>query len=237
METLQATDFASLHEILSQFRKSKRWVFRGHADIQWKLLPRCGRAKYTSVDDWQVFEAWKRRAIEHVRNPLNSDWDWLAVAQHHGLATRLLDWSHNPLNAAFFAVRQPCDSAAAIYAADIKNRIKTHQDHPKEYRKTALFYPSGVVPRIVRQGGVFTIHRSPSSPLAVDEDVRDLVRIEVPRKHCDKLLRELSFYGINASTLFPDLDGLSDFLNWTVESKEYWAVPEDLTEKYDVPWD
>lgn len=45
-----------------------------------------------------------------------NDWDMLTIAQYHGLATRLLDWSFNPLVAAYFAVKDFEDCDAVIYA-------------------------------------------------------------------------------------------------------------------------
>lgn len=75
---------------------------------------------------------------------------------------------------------------------------------------------------------MFTIHGQPNVPLEeCPEAVDELLKIIIPRKNRDKLVRELSYYGINALTLFPDLDGLSAFLNWTVESKEYWNLKID----------
>lgn len=225
MELLTATSFSTLHDILCEFRKDKRWVFRGHSDAGWKLLPKAGRLPYSTIDDRQIFESWKRRAIEHIRILPNSDWEWLAIAQHHGLATRLLDWTTNPMNAAFFAVRENREVDAVIHAARFKFRAGTETTHPMEFPGVATYWPSGVVPRITRQSGLFTVHAKPSVPLEENtEGLADLKRIIIPNKVRDPLLRELSYYGINAVTLFPDLDGLSAFLNWTIESKEYWSL-------------
>ncbi|MBY5579142.1 FRG domain-containing protein [Rhizobium leguminosarum] len=52
----------------------------------------------------RMLAEFKRRAYPFVERDLDNDFEWMFLAQHHGLPTRLLDWSTNALVALFFAV-------------------------------------------------------------------------------------------------------------------------------------
>ena len=216
--------FAALHARLSRF--GKEWIFRGHADSGWELVPKAGRKPYTGHEQ-ALFGSWKRRAIEHLGSNLISDWDWLAIAQHHGLATRLLDWTLNPLNAAYFAVREsrvgPAVVHAAKFDAPFESSADSLYDEPLKCNSVAIFRPRGVVPRIVRQGGLFTVHGPPERSLesVASDRIVTLRQIVIAESYRSKLLAELARYGIHSASLFPDLDGLSKYLNWTIESGEF----------------
>lgn len=223
MKRVTAKTFSDLHSALEQFVTDRRWIFRGHSDATWKLLPKAGRLPFNRVPDDVVFESWKRKAVEYVQGRALDDWDWLAIAQHHGLATRLLDWTTNPLNAAFFALRQGSGHDAEIIAIMPRYRARPHEDHPFKLKYAVAFAPRAVVPRIVRQGGIFTVHPDPIAALDDQPDqVEDTVRIVIPDSCRQPIFVQLAFYGINSSTLFPDLDGLSEFVNWGVSSGEYF---------------
>ena len=92
-------------------------------------------------------------------------------------------------------------------------------DHPY----VRLFRPRAIVPRIIVQHGLFTIHPDPNA--ALEEGTAELSGFEkmiVPQDKRSTLLAELSYYGVNSTSLFPDLDGLSQFVNWAIESGEYF---------------
>ncbi len=115
MRITKANDFSELHSVLcSKFRGNYQWVFRGQADIGWPLLPKAGRPDFCDYKDLEMFKGWRRRARACSELPDN-EWDCLAVAQHHGLATRLLDWTFNPLVATYFAVAGSVKKDGVVY--------------------------------------------------------------------------------------------------------------------------
>jgi hypothetical protein len=113
-------------------RPAPAFLFRGQADKS-PIIPKIGRSAY----DWQparereLLDAFIRAARPFVPVPLRTDWEWLALAQHHGAPTRLADWSTSPLVAAWFAVTShPETTDAAVFAVSLNTRPIETIDRP-----------------------------------------------------------------------------------------------------------
>jgi hypothetical protein len=217
-EVHRVRTFAGLHEALSRLSAGFQGigrVFRGHADVSWDLVPKAGRPPFKDADLGVYFSEWKRHALAYVSLRPESDWEWLAIAQHHGLATNLLDWTYNPLAAAFFAVAEPADCDAAIFSYRPDSLALTATFSPLAFDGVEVYKPFHVAGRITRQMGVFTAHGPASLALdAVDGEAEKLQVVVVDRAYRRQLLVDLAGYGVNHGTLFPDLDGLSKHINW-----------------------
>ncbi len=140
MEEVRAESWSELHErlfegswnaALGRFRSDL--AFRGLGDARHGLATSLTRLG----DGHEELEAHLLRNFrKYARRdavPVDSEWDWLALAKHHGLPTRVLDWSYSPYVALHFATEDHLafDRDAAVWALDY---VRAHEELPPELR-------------------------------------------------------------------------------------------------------
>jgi type I restriction enzyme M protein len=209
--------FEDFHNLIAK-NSRERDIYRGVSNKDYQLIPKIGRTSMKKgvtmgVAEGRILRRFKERSLPHLEFTPRTDWDWLALAQHHGLPTRLLDWSRNPLVALYFAVESETDYDSAVYVLKgfgvLSCRI--HPD-PLKYSKVGKFVPDRITPRITAQVGVFTIHPEPGIPFLC----KSIQKLIVPQRLKRKLKGMLDTYGINRASLFPDLDGLAIHITYQV---------------------
>jgi FRG domain len=77
--------------------------FRGHADSQHRLVPSSLRDSTHQKNEAAMIVRFMQDAQSFLVDAPTDQWEWLFLAQHHGVPTRLLDWSENALVALYFA--------------------------------------------------------------------------------------------------------------------------------------
>ena len=96
-------------------------IYRGTADQQWNLVPSLNRVCGHDLSlESQVFRSFRKYGYAELAE-YSGFWKLLPVAQHHGLPTRLLDWTYSPLVAAHFATEDTnCyDRDGVIWCLDV----------------------------------------------------------------------------------------------------------------------
>ena len=210
--------YASSH----YFTESRgHWVFRGHSNVSYKIIPSVGRGSHPSRSrekyERSLFDVFQREAMGLLATRPTDEWEWLSLAQHHGLPTRLLDWTHNLLVALFFAVETNPEADGELFAlrAITKASHPVRGSSPFEITLPAKYYPNIVTQRIRAQEGLFIAFADVEKPL--DCELREdwkLDRIRIPKHRKVELRYELFRVGVHHSSLFPDIDGLAARVRW-----------------------
>lgn len=144
-------------------------LYRGQQS-DWPLLPKICRIKNYEDEllhcENYMIEEFKREAIAHIDFRPANEWEWIALAQHHGLPTRFLDWSLYPLPALWFIVQRPPalenQTGVLWIYTPTEDEIVTESEiniSPRMLNNYKVYLPHHVDSRIIAQGGVFTSHR------------------------------------------------------------------------------
>lgn len=189
-------------------------LFRGISDKNFKLIPSLFRHKDLGdpkIREKNLMWVFKAQSKAHLINTPSNEIEWLTIAQHHGLPTRLLDWSLSPLVSAFFAVKNDFNKDGAICIYDKEQFSQEENINIKNLDAIVSFFPSHVTKRISAQSGMFTVHPLKNSELKKE----DLTKTIIIKKEIKvEILSKLVKYGIHHSTMFPDLDGLSNYIKY-----------------------
>ncbi len=240
--TIEVKRLSAFVEYVEQEKKAEErkgnkadFIFRGQQSDA-PLLPRLARkvpqSRFANIERL-MFKEFQRTSHALMDRDLVSDWDFLSVAQHHGLPTRLLDWTYSALAGLWFAVEKPpADDDGGLRPGVVwllKTRVDDFVDEdghtsPFSNALTRIYRPRVITRRIAAQGGLFTVHMVPKDKglLALEKNAHfagRLVKFVIPGPAFDNIRKHLHGCGVNRFSLFPDLDGLSDHLAWRYTGK------------------
>lgn len=218
--------FVASTERMTKYDGNYIFLFRGQPNDK-PLLPRIARRdpnKDTTELEEKMIKEFRRRLARDRDIAAMDDWDILVYAQHHGLSTRLLDWTTNPLLALWFAC---CDlessSDGHVFLLPVKDTelLDTSvEKDPFKIKKTYIVKPNLNNSRVRAQSGWFTAHRYSKknrkfvdihNNTSIDENVK---KKSIHRDNKSDILKTLDKFGINEESVYPGPEGTAKHINW-----------------------
>ncbi|MDE1358789.1 FRG domain-containing protein [Vibrio aestuarianus] len=207
----------NISEFLDVFRKNPPELFRGQAE-DWPLIPSLGRVTLSVFEgileiEEDIISEFKKYGYPYFDGASLSYTDWILYAQHHGLPTRLLDFTSNPLKALYFAVEDSTNlNDGVVWGFD---SICGYEFPDLMLDTVKFFYPIHVDPRITAQESCFAcfpIGRYqldvPSIETYDTRDTRPFDRVVIPGEFKLRIKSELSTLGIHKLSIYPGVEGV-----------------------------
>jgi hypothetical protein len=236
------------------------WAFRGERDERWPLYSSLSRylqnfgvaRRAWPEQEARILRIFKRKA--HVfldaAPDLEDDFQWLALMQHHGAPTRLIDFTWSPYVAAFFALERTLADGvvwamnpARVDSSRAPSPARVDPRFPGNFRRYFLKgnrrliwmgEPQNMNRRLIAQSGTFAVPGvldTPVEEILSDSDPENiLAKIVIRNAVREVAMRELYRMNITYATLFPDLDGLARSMRYELEF--HWAYNPRTMERY-----
>lgn len=249
----EITSFEDFRGLIKKTYPGSWNFFRGESRDFYSLVPKIGRltsdpaAQRHGLEpdrrmpadiygEYQALQEFKKSGRHMVEVQPATEWEWLALAQHHGMPTRLLDWSVNPLIALYFAVAEPYSDldlkrdqlssphycgGAAFYIAHTMYGLSEIDEKSSPFKAETCFFSAPVIAsRIKAQSGVFSVLKNPWKALEEQLSEKEHIRkYRIPFANRSFLAQELKLLGINHAFVFADLDGLARYIQEKLSDK------------------
>jgi len=205
-------------------RKSRKPIFRGQRR-NWPLLPRVtGDLPRGALlkNEKKLIEEFKKQAPRCLQVVPNNDLDWLVVAQHHGLPTRLLDWTYDPYVALWFAFEksEKKDSHPEVWVLNTteEEHVPSMEDaRPFSGSRTKVFNPGFKIPRVKAQKGCFTLFKyvdvAEKGFVALERNAKlrtRLTRIRIANYSRETIINRLTEMGYTKEIIYPNIDEVAE---------------------------
>ncbi len=251
MKTIEVVQVASMENVLEEmvprlgFQRAP--VYRGQAVADWKLWPTLFRHEVARSEhrNWAELESafllsFKERAGADLGYEPMTELEWMAVAAHHGLPTRLSAWTESILVALFFATDPVHEREDGVVWRIMPGEasFSISQDYEQLPDLPRLYRPKRPDLAMRSQRVCFLTHPLPAEDAAPEtfEELYELgndrivlTKLVIPATWKAYLRRRLALMGTDHRALFPGLAGLCRDLREEIfcHTDAYeWIFPE-----------